>query len=85
MMIGGELPVLRWAAAGNAIEADGLTFRRWKDRLLESLIAEDAPVAWPTEALLVIGFSVEGASGLEITEMLPMLVVRPAPLPGDSP
>lgn len=85
MMIGGDLPVVRWTAAGQVISANGLTAKYWKDRLLESLIAEDAKVAWPTEALLVIGFNVEGTIGPDGPEMLPMLVVRPAPLPEGNP
>lgn len=81
LMIGGDLPVVRWAAAPEVIYANSLMAKYWKDRVVESLITEDAPMAWPTEALLVIGFSIEGAVGPEGAEMLPMLVVRPAPLP----
>lgn len=85
MMIGGDIPIVRWVAASEVINAQGLTGTYWKDQLLKSLIAEDAPVAWPTEALLVIGFSVEGAVGPDGAEILPMVVVRPAPRPDGNP
>lgn len=79
MVLGDELPVVRWAQASGVIEPRELTVDRWDNDLFPTLRGEELAINWETDAVLVIGMRLEGPGQPEEVFTLPFLVVRPAP------